>query len=80
MLPGKRCAFINFKQKTAAEAAYEDMLVSTRPGGPLLGPAPTGAAAAPMSLPRQDADLEGSRLVLQLKHPSHATPSPWQRP
>lgn len=53
MLPGKRCAFINFKQKTAAEAAYEDML---------------------------DADLEGSRLVLQLKHPSHATPSPWQRP
>nr|XP_038034808.1 tetratricopeptide repeat protein 31 isoform X2 [Anas platyrhynchos] len=53
MLPGKRCAFINFKQKAAAEAAYEDML---------------------------DADLEGSRLVLQLKHPSHATPSPWQRP
>ncbi|XP_035170354.1 tetratricopeptide repeat protein 31-like isoform X2 [Oxyura jamaicensis] len=53
MLPGKRCAFINFKQKAAAEAAYEDML---------------------------DADLEGSRLVLQLKHPSHATPSPWQHP
>ncbi|XP_066853061.1 tetratricopeptide repeat protein 31 isoform X2 [Anser cygnoides] len=53
MLPGKRCAFINFKQKASAEAAYEDML---------------------------DADLEGSRLVLQLKHPSHATPSPWQRP
>ncbi|NWZ30260.1 TTC31 protein, partial [Asarcornis scutulata] len=53
MLPGKHCAFINFKQKAAAEAAYEDML---------------------------DADLEGSRLLLQLKHPSHATPSPWQRP
>ncbi|NXI61025.1 TTC31 protein, partial [Anseranas semipalmata] len=53
MLPGKRCAFINFKQKAAAEAAYVAML---------------------------DADLEGSRLVLQLKHPSHATPSPWQRP
>ncbi|XP_040412036.1 tetratricopeptide repeat protein 31 isoform X2 [Cygnus olor] len=53
MLPGKRCAFVNFKQKASAEAAYEDML---------------------------DADLEGSRLVLQLKHPSHATPSPWQRP
>lgn len=33
MLPGKRCAFINFKQKAAAEAAYEDMLVSTGPGG-----------------------------------------------
>ncbi|NXK51112.1 TTC31 protein, partial [Chauna torquata] len=53
MLPGKHCAFINFKQKAAAEAAYVAML---------------------------DADLEGSRLALQLKHPSHATPPPRQRP
>ncbi|NXD87731.1 TTC31 protein, partial [Halcyon senegalensis] len=28
----------------------------------------------------QDAELEGSRLLLQLKHPSHATPSPLQHP
>ncbi|NXK00759.1 TTC31 protein, partial [Corythaixoides concolor] len=49
MLPGRRCAFINYTQKAAAEAAYAAM---------------------------QDAEVEGSRLVLQLKHPSHATPSP----
>ncbi|XP_031443926.1 tetratricopeptide repeat protein 31 isoform X3 [Phasianus colchicus] len=53
LLPEKRCAFINFHQKAAAEAAY----------GAMLG-----------------ADLEGCRLVLQLKHPSHATPPPRQRP
>lgn len=40
MLPGKHCAFINFKQKAAAEAAYEDMLVSTGPGGPTAPPGP----------------------------------------
>lgn len=28
----------------------------------------------------QDAELEGSRLVLQLKHPSHATPAPCRHP
>ncbi|CAN0098930.1 unnamed protein product [Bubo scandiacus] len=28
----------------------------------------------------QDAELEGSRLALQLKHPSHATPSPRRHP
>ncbi|NWY55629.1 TTC31 protein, partial [Chionis minor] len=49
MLPERRCAFINYTRKAAAEAAYTEM---------------------------QDAELEGSRLVLQLKHPSHATPSP----
>ncbi|XP_054681128.1 tetratricopeptide repeat protein 31 isoform X2 [Grus americana] len=48
MLPERRCAFINYTQKAAAEAAYAAM---------------------------QDAEVEGSRLVLQLKHPSHATPS-----
>ncbi|XP_065606298.1 tetratricopeptide repeat protein 31 isoform X2 [Cyrtonyx montezumae] len=49
MLPEKYCAFINFQQKAAAEAAYRAML---------------------------GADLEGVRLALQLKHPSHATPPP----
>ncbi|NXT58494.1 TTC31 protein, partial [Pluvianellus socialis] len=49
MLPERRCAFINYARKAAAEAAYAEM---------------------------QDAELEGSRLMLQLKHPSHATPSP----
>ncbi|PKU46780.1 tetratricopeptide repeat protein 31 isoform x1 [Limosa lapponica baueri] len=49
MLPERRCAFINYTQKAAAEAAY---------------------------VAKQDAEVEGSRLVLQLKHPSHATPSP----
>ncbi|KAM6362479.1 tetratricopeptide repeat protein 31 isoform 2-T2 [Alca torda] len=49
MLPERRCAFINYTRKVAAEAAYVAM---------------------------QDAEVEGSRLVLQLKHPSHATPSP----
>ncbi|XP_048797686.1 tetratricopeptide repeat protein 31 isoform X3 [Lagopus muta] len=53
LLPEKRCAFINFHQKAAAEAAY----------GAMLG-----------------AELEGCRLALQLKHPSHATPPPRQRP
>ncbi|XP_037245035.1 tetratricopeptide repeat protein 31 isoform X2 [Falco rusticolus] len=52
MLPERRCAFINYTQKVAAEAAYAAM---------------------------QDVEVEGSRLTLQLKHPSHATPSPrWQ--
>ncbi|KAM9286386.1 tetratricopeptide repeat protein 31 isoform 2-T2 [Cariama cristata] len=49
MLPERRCAFINYAHKKAAEVAYAAM---------------------------QDAEVEGSRLVLQLKHPSHATPSP----
>ncbi|POI21757.1 hypothetical protein CIB84_014497 [Bambusicola thoracicus] len=52
-LPERHCAFINFQQKAAAEAAYRAML---------------------------GADLEGCRLALQLKHPSHATPPPRQRP
>ncbi|OPJ68674.1 tetratricopeptide repeat protein 31-like [Patagioenas fasciata monilis] len=49
LLPERRCAFINYAHKAAAEAAYAAM---------------------------QDAELEGIRLVLQLKHPSHATPAP----
>ncbi|XP_072190370.1 tetratricopeptide repeat protein 31 [Excalfactoria chinensis] len=53
LLPDKYCAFINFHQKAAAEAAFRAML---------------------------GADLEGCRLALQLKHPSHATPPPRQRP
>ncbi|XP_042664001.1 tetratricopeptide repeat protein 31-like isoform X2 [Tyto alba] len=48
LLPERRCAFINYTRKKAAEAAYAAM---------------------------QDAEVEGNRLVLQLKHPSHATPS-----
>ncbi|KAM9295602.1 tetratricopeptide repeat protein 31 isoform 2-T2 [Morus bassanus] len=53
MLPERRCAFINYAQKKAAEMAYAAM---------------------------QDAEVEGSRLALQLKHPSHATPSPQRHP
>ncbi|KAM6206144.1 tetratricopeptide repeat protein 31 [Sarcoramphus papa] len=53
MLPERRCAFINYTQKKAAEAAYAAM---------------------------QDAEVEGCRLALQLKHPSHATPSPRRHP
>ncbi|KAM7113065.1 tetratricopeptide repeat protein 31 isoform 2-T2 [Ciconia maguari] len=53
MLPERRCAFINYTQKKAAEMAYVAM---------------------------QDAEVEGSRLALQLKHPSHATPSPRRHP
>lgn len=55
MLPGKRCAFINFKQKTAAEAAYEDMLVSTGLGGPTAPPGPCarrGCSSTDIFLPR----------------------------
>ncbi|XP_027586404.2 tetratricopeptide repeat protein 31 [Pipra filicauda] len=52
MLPGRRCAFINFCGKAAAEAAFGAM---------------------------QGATVEGSELVLQLKHPSHATPAPLPR-
>ncbi|XP_027527757.1 pre-mRNA-splicing factor slt11-like, partial [Neopelma chrysocephalum] len=52
MLPGRRCAFINFSRKAAAEAAFGAM---------------------------QGATVEGSELVLQLKHPSHATPAPLPR-
>ncbi|XP_072718210.1 tetratricopeptide repeat protein 31 isoform X2 [Ciconia boyciana] len=52
-LPERRCAFINYTQKKAAEMAYAAM---------------------------QDAEVEGSRLALQLKHPSHATPSPRRHP
>lgn len=105
MLPERRCAFINYTQKAAAEAAYAGMQVSQwwapcrgapqplrgqRRGGrqcqvwdvgvPALGtPPPTLSLSLPLlsslSLP-QDAEVEGSRLVLQLKHPSHATPAP----
>ncbi|NXX22002.1 TTC31 protein, partial [Podargus strigoides] len=53
MLPAQRCAFVNYRRKAAAEAAYGAM---------------------------QDAEVEGSRLVLQLKHPSHATPAPRRHP
>ncbi|NXD17755.1 TTC31 protein, partial [Nothocercus nigrocapillus] len=49
VLPERRCAFVNFAQKEAAEAAYRTML---------------------------DQDVQGTRLALQLKHPSHATPPP----
>ncbi|KAJ7425414.1 tetratricopeptide repeat domain 31 [Willisornis vidua] len=52
MLPGRRCAFINFCGKAAAEAAYGAM---------------------------QGATVEGIELVLQLKHPAHATPAPLPR-
>ncbi|NXG13626.1 TTC31 protein, partial [Grallaria varia] len=52
MLSGRRCAFINFCGKAAAEAAFGAM---------------------------QGATVEGSELVLQLKHPAHATPAPLPR-
>nr|XP_020650800.1 tetratricopeptide repeat protein 31 isoform X1 [Pogona vitticeps] len=46
-LPRKFCAFINYTQQEAAEAAYATL---------------------------QGVELEGSKLLLQLKHPVHATP------
>ncbi|NXP01399.1 TTC31 protein, partial [Certhia brachydactyla] len=49
MLPGRRCAFINFCGKAEAEEAFSAM---------------------------QGATVEGSKLLLQLKHPAHATPAP----
>ncbi|NXH29771.1 TTC31 protein, partial [Myiagra hebetior] len=52
LLPGRRCAFINFSGKAEAEEAYRAM---------------------------QGATVEGSKLLLQLKHPSHATPAPLPR-
>ncbi|NWT90132.1 TTC31 protein, partial [Lanius ludovicianus] len=52
LLPGRRCAFINFSRKAEAEEAYRAM---------------------------QGATVEGSKLLLQLKHPSHATPAPLPR-
>ncbi|XP_030126326.4 tetratricopeptide repeat protein 31 isoform X2 [Taeniopygia guttata] len=52
LLPGRRCAFINFSGKAEAEEAFRAM---------------------------QGATLEGSKLLLQLKHPAHATPAPVPR-
>ncbi|NXK61364.1 TTC31 protein, partial [Sylvietta virens] len=49
LLPGRRCAFINFSGKAEAEEAFRAM---------------------------QGATVEGSKLLLQLKHPVHATPAP----
>ncbi|NWR04997.1 TTC31 protein, partial [Paradoxornis webbianus] len=49
LLPGRRCAFINFSGKLEAEEAFRAM---------------------------QGATVEGSKLLLQLKHPVHATPAP----
>ncbi|XP_030921217.1 tetratricopeptide repeat protein 31 [Geospiza fortis] len=49
LLPGRRCAFINFRGKAEAEEAFRTM---------------------------QGATVEGSKLLLQLKHPAHATPAP----
>ncbi|NWY65795.1 TTC31 protein, partial [Erithacus rubecula] len=52
LLPGRRCAFINFCGKAEAEEAFRAM---------------------------QGATVEGSKLLLQLKHPAHATPAPVPR-
>ncbi|NXO40103.1 TTC31 protein, partial [Locustella ochotensis] len=52
LLPGRRCAFINFSGKEEAEEAFRAM---------------------------QGATVEGSKLLLQLKHPVHATPAPLPR-
>ncbi|NXA98380.1 TTC31 protein, partial [Melanocharis versteri] len=52
LLPGRRCAFINFSGKAEAEEAFRAM---------------------------QGATVEGSKLLLQLKHPAHATPAPVPR-
>ncbi|NXX34837.1 TTC31 protein, partial [Nicator chloris] len=52
LLPGRRCAFINFSGKAEAEEAFKAM---------------------------QGATVEGSKLLLQLKHPVHATPAPVPR-
>ncbi|XP_018861885.1 tetratricopeptide repeat protein 31 isoform X4 [Parus major] len=52
LLPGRRCAFINFSGKAEAEEAFRAM---------------------------QGATVEGSKLLLQLKHPVHATPTPVPR-
>ncbi|XP_062349913.1 tetratricopeptide repeat protein 31 [Cinclus cinclus] len=52
LLPGRRCAFINFCGKAEAEEAFRAM---------------------------QGATVEGSKLLLQLKHPAHATPAPIPR-
>ncbi|XP_066041263.1 tetratricopeptide repeat protein 31 [Chamaea fasciata] len=52
LLPGRRCAFINFSGKLEAEAAFRAM---------------------------QGATVEGSKVLLQLKHPVHATPAPVPR-
>ncbi|XP_064275184.1 tetratricopeptide repeat protein 31 isoform X1 [Passer domesticus] len=52
LLPGRHCAFINFRGRAEAEEAFRAM---------------------------QGATLEGSELLLQLKHPVHATPSPVPR-
>ncbi|KAF4791271.1 tetratricopeptide repeat domain 31 [Turdus rufiventris] len=52
LLPGRRCAFINFCGKAEAEEAFRAM---------------------------QGATVEGSKLLLQLKHPAHATPAPLPR-
>ncbi|NWT26433.1 TTC31 protein, partial [Cardinalis cardinalis] len=52
LLPGRRCAFINFRGKAEAEEAFRAM---------------------------QGATVEGSKLLLQLKHPAHATPAPVPR-
>ncbi|NXP96252.1 TTC31 protein, partial [Passerina amoena] len=52
LLPGRHCAFINFRGKAEAEEAFRAM---------------------------QGATVEGSKLLLQLKHPAHATPAPAPR-
>ncbi|NXR92298.1 TTC31 protein, partial [Hypocryptadius cinnamomeus] len=52
LLPGRHCAFINFRGKADAEEAFRAM---------------------------QGATVEGSKLLLQLKHPAHATPAPVPR-
>ncbi|NXH01680.1 TTC31 protein, partial [Loxia leucoptera] len=49
LLPGRHCAFLNFRGKAEAEEAFRAM---------------------------QGATVEGSKLLLQLKHPAHATPAP----
>ncbi|NXA02719.1 TTC31 protein, partial [Nesospiza acunhae] len=78
LLPGRRCAFINFRGKAEAEEAFRAMQVSWEtlwdPPAPLRAPVPAASSFCP-----QGATVEGSKLLLQLKHPAHATPAPVPR-
>lgn len=86
LLPGRRCAFINFSGKAEAEEAFRAMQVSwgglwvpLHPRVALGHPVPTGDCPSGSSFCPQGATVEGSKLLLQLKHPVHATPAPVPR-
>uniref|UniRef100_A0A670JK95 RRM domain-containing protein n=1 Tax=Podarcis muralis TaxID=64176 RepID=A0A670JK95_PODMU len=79
-LPRRFCAFVNYTCREAAEEAYVALQVRRSPPS-LRGesiafscPPPSCGHKGSSVFPSQGVEVRGCHLVLQLKHPVHATP------